>query len=77
MSKRKRALCFGVVGLAIGMIAAVFGFGGTNHFLGLGLFFSAEILGAVGLVSTVWYLLAVRRWLGVQLRFATSRSSEI
>jgi hypothetical protein len=77
MSKRKRAWGFGIIGFVIGMIAAVFGFGGTNHFLGLGLFFSAQFLAAMGFLSAAWYLLAVRRWLGAQLRFAKSSPPEL
>jgi hypothetical protein len=77
MSKPKRAWGFGIIGVAIATIAAVFGFGGTNHFLGLGLFFSAQCLGAMGLLSAAWYLLAVRRWLGAQLRFAKSSPPEL
>ncbi len=76
ISKRNRVWLFALMGFGIGMIAAVFGLGGTNHFLGLGLFFSGEILGIMGLLAAAWYLLPVRRWLGAQLRFAKPSSPE-
>ncbi len=74
MSKRKRLWSFALIGLGIGLIAAIFGLGGTNHFLGLGLFFSAEILGIVGLLAAAWHMFPVRRWLDAQLRFARPNS---
>jgi len=76
MSKERRAWYFALIGLGIGLIGAVFAFGGTNHLLGLGLFLSGEVLGIMGVVSAAWYLLPVRRWLDAQLRFARASSSE-
>jgi hypothetical protein len=76
MSKPKRVWCFALIGAAIGVIGTTFGIGDTNHFLGLGLFFSGEILGAMGLLAAAWYLLSVRRWLGAQLTFVRPSSPE-
>jgi hypothetical protein len=70
ISKRKRISYFAAIGFSIGLIATVFGLGRTDHFFGLGLFFSAQILGIVGLLAAAWYLFPVRRWLGAQLQFA-------
>ena len=76
MSKRTRVWCYLAIGLGIALIAAVFGFGGTGHLLGLGLFFSGEVLGIVGVLAAAWYLVAVRRWLDAQLRFAGPSSPQ-
>jgi len=70
MSRQRRARCFAAIAFSIGIIATVFGFGGTNHFFGLGLFLSGEVLGAVGITAAAWYRLSVRPWLDAQLRFA-------
>ena len=59
-SKRRKAWSFTLIGLGIALIAAVFAFGRTNHFLGLGLFFLGEALGIMGTLSAAWYLLSVR-----------------
>ena len=71
ISKQKRIWYFAAIAFSIGLIAAVFGLGKTNHFLGLGLFFASQILGVIGLLAAAWYLFPVRRWLGAQLQFAT------